>query len=301
MSKPARTSRAEPGWEDFKQQAQVADGGWSSELRSVQRDLAPPVELLNLSQPDVVLDLAKRYVRAGARFLSTNTFSANRLAWRDAESAAGLSDINRDGARLARRAAVRDCIVCGTIGPSGRILAAGEVRREELADTFVEAGRALAEGGADALLLETFSELEELQLAVRALKAGLSLPVIASLSFDSGPQRTRTVMGAEACQCAAALDAAGADVIGSNCGAGIATALPAVVALHAATTRPIWVKPSAGVPELVDGRLVYRVGPDEFAHHVPQLLQAGANIIGGCCGVGPEHINKVAMAVRRRR
>jgi 5-methyltetrahydrofolate--homocysteine methyltransferase len=121
------------------------------------------------------------------------------------------------------------------------------------------------------------------------------------MSFDAGPQRTRTMMGAQAGECATALEDAGADIIGCNCGSGINHVLPAVVALRAATSLPLWVKPNAGLPELEDGRAVWKQTPEEFAGFVPQLLDAGANIIGGCCGSGPEHIRRVAKVVARHK
>lgn len=260
-----------------------------------------PAESANLSRPDLVLGLARDYLAAGARILTTNTFGANRVMLARRNLAEQTSELNRRGAELAREAVGRvDVSVAGSIAPSGVILAVREKTAEEIAPVFAEQARALAAGGVDVILLETFSELEEILLAVRTVKQATGLPVIASMSFDSGPQRTRTMMGAAADRCAEALDEAGADVIGTNCGAGIATALPVVVALRAATARPLWVKPNAGVPELVEGRAVYRQTPDEFASFAPKLLEAGANIIGGCCGTGPEHIRRLAALVGSR-
>jgi len=176
-----------------------------------------------------------------------------------------------------------------------------EATPEQLTPLFAEQAEALAAGGADAIVLETFSELAEILLALRAVKDATGLPVIASMSFDSGPQRTRTMMGAQAGECATALEDAGADVIGCNCGSGINYVLPAVVALRAATPLPLWVKPNAGMPELEDGRAVWKQTPEEFAAYVPQIVDAGANIIGGCCGSGPEHVLRVAAVVARAK
>jgi methionine synthase I (cobalamin-dependent) len=213
-----------------------------------------------------------------------------------------VAEINRRGAELAREAiGDRQAFVAGSIGPSGKILAIREATEEQLTPIFAAQAAALAAGGADAILLETFSELAEVLLALRAAKDATGLPVIASLSFDSGPQRTRTMMGAEAGECASALEDAGADVVGCNCGSGISNVLPAVVALRAATSLPLWVKPNAGLPELEDGRAVWKQTPEEFASFVPQILEAGANIVGGCCGSGPEHVRRVVAVVARTR
>jgi methionine synthase I (cobalamin-dependent) len=280
----------------------VADGGWSTQLQMRGLPAAVMAETANLTHPQLVLDLARAYLDAGARFITTNTFAANRWNLERRGVNASVTEINRRGAELAREA-VGDggAWVVGSIGPSGKILAVREVTAEQLRPIYEEQARALAAGGADAILLETFSETAEILVALRVAKDVTGLPVIASMSFDSGPQRTRTMMGAKAEECAAALEAEGADIVGCNCGVGIEHVLPAVVALRAHTTRPLWVKPNAGLPELQDGRPVYRQSPEEFAGHVPALLEAGANIIGGCCGTGPEHIRRVAALVARRR
>jgi len=279
----------------------VADGGWSTQLRA--RGLPPRVlpETANLTHAALVASLAREYLAAGACFLTTNTFAANRYVFKQRGVKHDPLEVARAGAKIARKA-VGDsgALVVGSIGPSGKLLAVREASEEQLSAVFAEQAGALAEGGVDAIVLETFSELAEIVLAIRAVKSAVPLLVIASLSFDSGPQHTRTIMGAEAGECAAAVQDAGADAAGCNCGAGIDTVLPAVVALRANCELPLWVKPSAGVPELVEGELVYPVTPEQFDDYVPALLEAGANIIGGCCGVGPEHIRRVAALVAAR-
>lgn len=289
----------------------VADGAWSTQLRQRGCPPAAPAELANLERPQLVATLAREYLAAGAQFLCTNTFAANRLALAARAPQADIGALNRAGAELARQAAEQAAppprlpgtaraIVLGVIGPSGRILAVGEAKEPQLVEVFSEQARALAEGGVDALLLETFSELAEITIAIRAVKEATGLPVFASMSFDSGPQRTRTLMGAEAHGCAAALEGAGAEVVGCNCGTGIADVLPTVVAMRAATKRPLWVKPNAGLPELEEGRPVYRVSAEDFVDPAPTLLEAGATILGGCCGTGPEHIRRLAALVEAR-
>jgi len=283
-------------------QVWVADGGWSTQLH--RRGFPPAVmaETANITHPELVVGLASEYLDAGAKFITTNTFGANRWNLERRRIEHSPADVNRRGAELAREAVGdRPALVAGSIGPSGKILAIREAKEDDLRRLFAEQASALADGGADLILLETFSELAEVLLAVRAVKETTSLPVIASLSFDSGPQRTRTMMGAEAGECAAALEEAGADAVGSNCGSGVQYALPAVVALRAATKLPLWVKPNAGLPELEEGQAVWRQTPEEFASFFPQIIEAGANIVGGCCGSGPEHVAKLAVLVAGRR
>lgn len=284
----------------LKDRVTVADGGWSTRLQLRGLPLDVMAETANLTHPQLVLELARAYLDAGARFITTNTFAANRLNLEKRGLSNSVDELNRRGAELLREAlADRDAFVAGSIGPSGKILAVREIQPEQLIEVFTEQARALAAGGADVLVLETFSETAEILLALKAVKDATGLPVVASMSFDSGPQRTRTMMGARAEECAAALEDAGADVIGCNCGTGMQHVLPAVVALRGATTRPLWVKPNAGMPELENGRAVWKQPPEEFAAGVAQLVGAGANIIGGCCGTGPEHIKRVALTVEK--
>jgi methionine synthase I (cobalamin-dependent) len=285
----------------LKDTVTVADGGWSTQLwqRGVPMDGLP--EMANLTHPEIVLGLGRDYVRAGAHFITTNTFGANRYAIARRGAGTTVAELNEAGARLARQAAEgSEALVTGSIGPSGKILVVHEATEAELAIVFEEHAGALAAAGVDVIVLETFSELAEILVALRAAQS-TGLPVIASMSFDSGPQRTRTIMGAAAEDCAAALEDAGAAVVGCNCGGGAANVLPAVVALRGATELPLWVKPNAGLPDLEDGRPVYRQTPEEFAAAVPTLIEAGANIIGGCCGTGPEHIRRVAAIVGCRK
>jgi methionine synthase I (cobalamin-dependent) len=286
---------------DLSDSPRLADGAWSSILRGLGLDL-PCVETANLTHAHEVERLAQEYVAAGVHFLSTNTFSANRWALAKRGGGADVVAVNQVGAKIAARVAHPHGVqVAGVIGPSGKILAVREVSEEELTVAFGEQAEALAAGGADLMVLETFSELAEVRLALRVVKERTGLPVVACLSFDSGPQRTRTVMGTEAEECAAALASDGADMVGCNCGAGISLALPAVVALRAHSRLPLWVKPSAGIPDLEDGRTVYHVPPEEFAGQMPKLIEAGASVVGGCCGVGPEHIRRLSLLLEGRR
>lgn len=279
----------------------VSDGGWSTLLR--QRGApAPLAELANVECPHLVAGLAREFLAAGAEILTTNTFAANPLMLKARGIETEAERIIRAGVEVARaEIASREVPLVGVMGPSGKILAVNEAPEAEVAESFRLHSRALADAGADAICLETFSEMAEALLAVRTVRGTVDLPIIACMSFDSGPQRTRTVMGSEAAEAASALAEAGADVVGMNCGGGVAHALAPVVALRANMKLPLWVKPSIGLPDLVDGELQYPQTPEDFCEPIPNLLEAGANIIGGCCGVGPEHIRRLAAIVASRR
>ena len=251
----------------------------------------------NLSHPDRVEALARAYVEAGSDIILANTFRANRLGLAGYGLADRVEEINRAGIEIARRAAAGRAKVFGSCGPSGKMLMTGGVSEDDLRQAFAEQARAAAAAGADGIAVETMADLAEARLAVVAASA-VGLPVVASMVFDSGKDKDRTMMGTTPEQAAQELTAAGADVIGANCGWGIAGYVPICRRLRAATDRPIWIKPNAGLPEMVEGRVVYRTTPEEFASFVPVLLEAGASFLGGCCGTGPEFVRAIKEAVR---
>jgi len=188
--------------------------------------------------------------------------------------------------------------VFASIGPSGRMLMMGEVSEQQLLDAFAEQAGALAAGGAHALVIETMGDVAEAKLAVRGATT-TGLPVVACLCFDSGATLDRTLMGTTPEQGAHELTEAGADVIGANCGQGIAGYVQICRRLRAATERPIWVKPNAGIPELLNDVPVWKTAPEEFGSYGPALAEAGASFIGGCCGTAPEFIRALRDAIRR--
>lgn len=270
----------------------LTDGAWGTQLQ--QRGLAPGEcpDAWNLTHPERVEEVARAYAEAGSRVILTNTFGANRLRLAESGLAGSIVEINRRGVEISRRGAVGGARVFASIGPSGKMLMAGDVTVEELQAAFAEQARALADGGADALVVETMSDLDEAVIAVTAARA-TGLPVVACMVFDSGRDRDRTMTGLTPEQAVEGLSKAGADVVGANCGQGIAGFVSLCRRMRAATDRPLWMKANAGLPELVEGRAVYRTTPAEFARHVPALREAGAGFIGGCCGTSPEFIRAV--------
>lgn len=282
----------------------VADGAWGTELRARGAAPAEPVELASLDRPDLVAELAREYLAAGAQFLTTNTFGANRLRLpATARERTTVDELNRAAVALAKSAiaaAGAEAHLAGCIGPTGKVLAVRECGEQEISNCFAEQAEVLADAGVDLIVLETFSELAEAVLALRAVRRVTGLPVVACMSFDSGPQRTRTLAGAEASECAKRLGDEGADLIGANCGAGISNALPAIVSLKASASVPLWVKPSVGFPDLEEGRVVYPQTPDEFATAALPLIEAGASVIGACCGGGPRVIARLSGLLRAR-
>ena len=263
----------------------VTDGAWGTELQ--KRGLSPGEcpDFYNLEQPDRVAEVAQSYVDAGSRIILTNTFRANAIVLGPEH----VLEINRAGVEMSKRAAGRQARVVASIGPSGKMLVAGEVTVGDLKEAFSAQARAQAEAGADALVVETMSEIEEARVAAEAaLETGL--PVIVSFAFDSGKNKDRTMMGATPERVAAAMAETGVDAVGANCGAGPASFVEVCRRLKISCHLPVWVKPNAGLPVMVEGRPTYAMQPAEFASFLPALLEAGASFVGGCCGTSPDYI-----------
>lgn len=265
----------------------ITDGAWGTELQARGLEAGECPDVWNLTRPDAVRAVAEAYAAAGSRIILTNTFRANRIALVGYGLAEQVGPINHAGVELSRQGAAGRAKVFASIGPSGKMLAAGEVSEDSLRSAFLEQAQALAGAGADALVVETMSDLNEAVIAVEAART-TGLPVVACMVYDSGRKKDRTMMGTTPEQAAAGLAAAGAGIIGANCGCGIEGYIAIAARLRAATDRPIWMKPNAGLPELVDGRVTYRMTPEQFAAHARKM--EGVAYLGGCCGTNPAFI-----------
>ncbi len=274
----------------------VTDGAWGTQLQARGLAAGECPDLWNLSHAGKVEEVARAYADAGSQVILTNTFGANRVRLADYGAADKAAEINARGVEISRRGAQGKALVFASIGPSGKLMMSGEVTADELNAAFAEQAQALAKAGADALVIETMADLDEARLAVTAAKAA-GLPVVACMVFDSGKDKDRTMMGNTPEQAATVLADAGADVVGANCGQGIAGFLPICRRLRAATDRPVWIKANAGLPVMVDGRAQYRTSPEEFAGFIPELRRLGAAFLGGCCGTSPAFIGAVRRAL----
>jgi methionine synthase I (cobalamin-dependent) len=285
-------------WHDLVSNGPVlTDGAWGTELQKRGLGLGECPDAWNLSHPEAVADVARCYCQAGSRVILTNTFRANAISLEAHGLAGRVTQINRAGVEISKKAAP-EAFVFASIGPSGKLAAAGEVTDEGLLAAFRIQAEALAAAGADGLLLETFSELEETLIALRAAKA-TGLPVVVSFAFDSGKNKDRTTTGLTPEGAAKSVSDAGAAAVGANCGVGIEQLVALCRRMRAATPLPLWMKPNAGMPEVVEGTIEYRATPQQFASSVPSLRDAGAGFIGGCCGTNPEFIRVAAAALSR--
>jgi len=275
----------------------LTDGAWGTEFQKLGAELGACIDEWNLTRPEFVRQVAESYVQAGSRVILTNTFRANCISLAPYGLQGQVEAINRDAVKISRQAAGDAAMVFASMGPSGKMLLTKEVNAEQLRSAFSQQARALAAEGPDALLIETMTDLIEARIAAAAALE-TRLPVIVSLVFDSGKNRDRTIMGSTPEQAATVLTSEGVHGIGANCGLGIRDFIPVCKRLAAATPRPIWIKPNAGLPEMVGGAAQYKTTPTEFAAWAQELVEAGATFLGGCCGTTPEFIRALERQLR---
>jgi methionine synthase / methylenetetrahydrofolate reductase (NADH) len=280
----------------------LVDGAMGTLLHSHGVAFDSCFDELNLSQPETVASIHRDYVAAGAQLVLSNTFGANRFKLGKHGLERRVREINRAGVELARRAVGRrsdGVLVAGDVGPLGvRIAPFGRVQAEQARAVFAEQVEALCEAGADLIVVETISDLYEMQEAIKAAKEVCGLPLITSMTFT---RDDRTLLGDEPMAAARALQTAGADVIGVNCSGGPAQLLRILRSMRQAVPEAhFWVKPNAGWPQQVGGRIMYPADPDYFADYAISFREAGAALVGGCCGTTPDHIAAMRRALDSR-
>lgn len=264
------------------------DGGVGTELYGRDVFLNVSYEELNLARAELVEEVHRAFLGAGAEAIETNTFSANRPRLEAHGLADRVRDINREGARIACRAAAGTAYVGGAVGPLGiRLEPWGPTTFDEAVALFAEQIGALAEGGADLIVLETFSDLIEIQAAVKAVRACGPLPVIAMMTVD---EEGRTPEGVPPEWLGQKLEQTGADIVGVNCSVGPAPMLSVVETMARVCSKPLAAMPNAGIPRTIDGRMHYLTSPAYMARYVQRFVKAGARVVGGCCGVTPDHV-----------
>ena len=281
------------------------DGAMGTQLFARGVEAGQCNDYLNIESPDVVFDIHAAYLLAGSDAVITNTFSANKYALARHSLADKVAEINFAGAEIARKAAGDDKYALGDIGPCGDFLEPlGNVKPDELRAAFADQAKALAAGGVDGFIIETMTAIEEITVAIEGVKSVSDLPIFASLAYDAAGEGFKTMMGVSPETVAQKLSALGIAAIGFNCGT---LSMDAYVKLAAACAdaigdRPIVLlaEPNAGKPELGDDKAVYNLSPEDFAAACEQIHTAGANIIGGCCGTSPAHIEAIASRLKNK-
>jgi homocysteine S-methyltransferase len=275
----------------------VCDGAMGTQLYAKGVFINRCFESLNLTNADLVGGVHAEYVRAGADIIETNTFGANRIKLRAFGLSEKVTDINREGARIARQAANDKAYVAGAIGPLGiRVEPWGKTGVDEAEQYFTEQAEALVAGGVDLFVLETFRDLNEISAAIAAVRRICRLPIVAQMTTE---EDGNSLDGTPPEQFAPVLLARGADVVGVNCSVGPAPMLESIERLASITPARLSAQPNAGRPRDIEGRNIYLSSPEYMASYARRFIASGVRLVGGCCGTTPEHIRQICAAAKR--
>jgi 5-methyltetrahydrofolate--homocysteine methyltransferase len=279
-----------------KKKVLASDGAWGTLLQARGLEAGGCPESWNLTHPDEVLQIAKAYIDAGADMIETNSFGGSRFKLQHYGLESKVAEINQKAAEISRLAAGKEHFVIGSVGPTGKILMTGEVSEEDLYEAFKEQCVALANGGADAIIVETMSDIDEARIAVRAAGENTTCEIICTMTFEKTVNgEYRTIMGYSPTDMVTALKREKIDILGANCGNGIEGMIAIVLEIRASEKDiPVLIHANAGIPEYKDGKTIFPETPRQMAGFIPSLVKAGANIIGGCCGTTPEHIRLIS-------
>ena len=278
----------------------ISDGATGTFLQQHGLEPGGCPEEFNASHPEVVREMARQYFAAGSDMVLTNSFGGSVFMQKKYGYGERVSEFNRLAAEHARNQTPEGRFVVGSIGPTGEFLEPlGPVSESAMYDAFVEQVKALEAGGADAVVVETMTAAEEAGIAVRAARENTDLVVMATMVFDKGPRGFFTMMGVTPEQAVHSMREAGAHVVGSNCGNGIDNMVEIARRMREETDAPLLIHSNAGIPAMRQGRIVYPEGPEYMAERFSEMAALGVNILGGCCGTGPEHIRALSAAVGR--
>jgi 5-methyltetrahydrofolate--homocysteine methyltransferase len=277
----------------------ILDGATGSELISRGLVAGECPELWNISHPEIIKDISASYFAAGSDAVLTNTFGGSELKLKAFNLDRKAYELNFEGARNAISVKPEGKFVIGSIGPSGLMLEPfGDITYQEMTDSFAEQVKAMVSAGVDGFMLETFTDLEEIQCAIHAVKENSDLPFFASMTFNNTPDGHRTMMGVSVKNFVEEMQTANALLVGSNCGNGILKMVDLAKEFRSVSgTVNLLFKANAGEPHLHDGAICYSESPDVFASNLTELLKTSPSAVGGCCGTNPEHIRRIKQMI----
>ena len=277
----------------------LSDGAWGTFLQATGLKPGECPELWNVTRKNDIIRIAEAYIEAGSDIIETNSFGGSLFKLSQYGLGERVFELNKAAAAISREAAGDSKHVAGSVGPTGKILIMGDVTEEELYDAFRDQSVGLEAGGADIIIIETMSAIDEASLAVRAVRENTKCIVIVTMTFEGSPDgEYRTMMGVSPGEMVTSMKEAGAHIVGSNCGNGIENMIGIVKEIRRVDSAiPVMIQANAGVPELIDGKTVFRESPEMMASFVPSLIEAGANILGGCCGTTPGHISAMKRMI----
>jgi len=276
----------------------VSDGAWGTMLQSFGLKTGECPELLNEINPEIVLKVAKSYVLAGSDIIETNSFGGSKVKLQHFNLQDKCFELNKKAAEISRQAA-GDSLVIGSVGPTGKFISMGEISEDEMYESFYTQMKGLVSGGVDGICIETFYDLDEAKVAIHAAKEFKNIDVITTFTFDRTPDGNYfSIMGVDPQTMASMLIDLHVDIIGTNCGNGFGNMVDIVGEIRKISSDvPVLVHANAGIPELIDNRIVYNETPEFVGEVAVRIINAGANIIGGCCGTTPEHISNIRKQV----
>lgn len=287
-------------WNRMQNEILVMSGAMGTVMQKSGSDLGGCLSNWIIEHPAIYQNLVREYFQVGCDIVAGATSTSNRISLTKFGLSEKVAELNRGVIKIIKEIKPTQAFVAGNIGPSGKILKPlGDLSPDELFAAYAEQASYLAEGGAEVINILTMYDLEEAVLALRAAKKFTSLPVIVSLAFDPTPKGFRTMMGITPEVAAKRLEEEGADVMGANCGRiSLVQTTEVLKLMRKVCQKPLIAKPNGGAPHMVAGEEKYMAGPDEFAHHVEEWVQAGATIVSACCGSSPAHLQKMVAKLR---
>ena len=277
----------------------VSDGAWGTMLQGKGLKPGDCPEEWNITNSEAVKSIASAYKEAGADIVLTNSFGGSKLKLASFGYEDRTEEFNKAATKLSKEAAGDNVFVFASVGPTGQFLIPlGTTTEEQMIENFKIQIRGLADGGADVILVETMTDLGEAASAVKAAREVCNLPIAVTMTFDKGKQGYRTMMGTSVEQAVETFVDLEVDILGTNCGNGIEQMVEIITEFRQYTDKYLIAHPNAGMPKLVDGKTVFEQTPDDMAEKVHNLIHAGANIVGGCCGTSPGHIKAIAQKIK---